>query len=65
MINNNIIATFNSEKEFKNAYPKTYYWSLKDDVFKVYWNNFCEYAKDHNINIRSVVFKEVNKMLKC
>lgn len=65
MINNNIIATFNSEKEFKNAYPKTFYYSLKDDIFKVYWNNFCEYANSNNITIRPVVFKEINKMLKC
>jgi len=65
MINNNLIATFNSEKEFKETYPKTFYWSLKDDVFKVYWKNFCDYSKNHNINIRSVVFKEVDKMLKC
>ena len=50
MINNNIIATFNSEKEFKETYPKTFYWSLKDDVFKVYWKNFCDYSKNHNIN---------------
>ena len=65
MINNNIIDTFNFEKEFKETYPKTFYWSLKDDVFKVYWKNFCDYSKNHNINIRSVVFKEVDKMLKC
>jgi len=65
MINNNIIATFNSKKEFKDAYPKTFYWSLKDDIFNVYWNSFCEYAKNHNINNRSIVFKEVDKMLKC
>ena len=63
-INNNIISVFNSEKELFKSYPKKYHWDL-NDIFNDYWDDFIDYANIHNLNIRSVVFDEVDKMRIC
>lgn len=60
-----IINEFNSEKELFDTYPKKFYWNLKDDVFIPYWDDFVQYFEEHNLIIRTVVHKEVNKMMKC
>ena len=59
---NNIINTFQSEKELFEMYPKKFHWDLKD-IFTDYWDEFLEFAKSRNLNIRPVVIKEVNKMM--
>lgn len=60
-----IINEFQTEKELFDAYPKKFYWNLKDDVFIPYWEEFLEFADNNNLTIRHVVHKEVNKMMKC
>ena len=62
--NNCIINIFNSEKELFNTYPKKYHWNL-NEIFNDYWDDFTDYANNHNLNIRQVVFDEVNKMRIC
>ena len=64
MNNNNIIATFNSEKDLLNAFPKKFYWNL-NDIFNDYWDNFLSFAHSRNLSIRPVVLDEVNKMRLC
>ena len=61
---NNIINTFQSEKELFEMYPKKFHWDLKD-IFTDYWDGFLEFAKSRNLNIRPVCIKEVNKMMIC
>ena len=61
---NNIIATFNSEKEMREVYPKGLHWFL-NEIFCDYWDSFVKYANEHNIKIRPIVFSEVNKMMIC
>lgn len=60
-----IVNEFYSEKELFDAYPKKFYWNLKDDVFTPYWDEFLNFADVNNLIIRTVVHKEVNKMMKC
>lgn len=62
--NNNIIKIFNSEKELYNFYPQKSHWYL-NYIFDDYWDDFCDYAEKHNLNIRPTVFEEVNKMRIC
>ena len=62
---NIVVDTFNTEKELFSKYPKKFYFSLKEDVFGYYWNDFLEYTQSNNKIIRPVVTKEVNKMLNC
>jgi hypothetical protein len=53
-----IINEFQTEKELFDAYPKKFYWNLKDDVFIPYWEEFLEFADNNNLTIRHVVHKE-------
>lgn len=62
---NIIIDEFKTEKELFDKYPKKFYFSLKEDVFNNYWDDFIEFMSEHNKEIRPVVIKEVNKMLNC
>lgn len=59
-----VLNIFNSEQELYENYPKKYHWYLKD-IFNDYWDSFLEFADKHNLTIRPVVKKEVNKMLMC
>jgi hypothetical protein len=61
---NNIIDTFNTEKEIYEKYPKTQRFEIKD-IFKQHWSSFLDYAKEQDLYIRPVVTKEVDKMLDC
>ena len=62
---NIVIDTFKTEKELFDKYPKKFYFSLKEDVFGIFWDDFIKYSEHINLNIRPVVIKEVNKMIKC
>lgn len=59
-----VLNVFNSEKELYETYPKKFHWYLKD-IFNDYWDSFLDFASEHNLTIRPVVKKEVNKMLIC
>ena len=59
-----IINVFKSEKELFEAYPKKYYWSLKD-IFSDYWDDFLEFADSKNLIIRDVVKRDVSRMIYC
>lgn len=63
-MNNTIINVFNNETDFRKIYPKKFYWFLQD-IFNDYWDDFVLFAKNKNLNIRQVVFDEVNKMRIC
>lgn len=59
-----ILNVFRNEKELFDAYPKKYYWSLKD-IFSDYWDSFLIFAKKRNLTIRPVVIRDVGRMIKC
>lgn len=59
-----IVNIFNNEKELFNAYPKRFYWSLKD-IFSDYWDDFLDFAKSKNLTIRDVVIRDVDRMINC
>ena len=59
-----IVNTFKSEKELFNAYPKDKYFKLKD-IFIKYWDSFLDFSNNHNLNIRPVVIRDVERMMIC
>jgi len=61
---NNIVGTFNTEKDIYFTFPKTRRFELKE-IFSEYWDDFLTYTNNHNIKIRDVVLNNVNKMLDC
>ena len=60
----NIINTFSTEADIYKVYPKKFHFDVRD-IFDDYWSLFLDYASKHNLEIRSVIKKEVDKMLKC
>lgn len=63
-MSNTIINVFDNETDLRKVYPKKFHFSLQD-IFNDYWDDFVLFAKDKNLNIRPVVFDEVNKMRIC
>lgn len=61
----NIIGEFKTEYEMRNTFVKTRDYNLKDDIFKIYWKDFLEYADNSNLTIRNVVLSEIDRLLKC
>lgn len=61
---NTIVNTFDTEKDLFNTYPKKAHWNL-NEIFNDHWDDFVNYANEHNLLIRPVVHKEVNKMRIC
>ena len=59
-----IINVFPTEKELFNTYPKKFYFSLQE-IFSDYWDNFLEFAKYRNLEIRDVVYRDVYRMINC
>lgn len=59
-----IIDCFKNENELLKKYPKKYYWDLKD-IFNDYWYEFLKFAEMKNLNIRKVVFRDVERMINC
>ena len=59
-----IVNTFKSEKELFNDYPKDKYFKLKD-IFVKYWDSFLDFSDNHNLNIRPVVIRDVERMMIC
>ena len=59
-----IINIFDTDKELFHSYPKKFYWNLKD-IFNDYWFDFLDFASSRNLNIRDVVFRDVNRMISC
>lgn len=60
----NIIKTYTNKYLMFKDFPKEQSYSIRD-IFINHWSNFCEYAKQHNLNIRDIVYFEVAKMMKC
>lgn len=60
----NVIKTYTSKYLMFKDYPKAKSFSIRD-IFIEHWNNFCVYADENNLNIRSIVYYEVSKMMKC
>lgn len=60
----NIIASFNTQEELLNAFPKTRDYKTKE-LFEKHWNDFLLYADEKNYLIRDVVCAEIEKMMKC
>lgn len=58
-----IINAFNSDKELFSTYPKQFYFQLKD-IFNDYWYDFLDFATSRNLTIRSVVLRDVKRMIK-
>ena len=52
-----IIDTFKTENDLKIKYSKTKHFKLKD-FFITYWDKFVKFAKDKNLYIRNVVFRD-------
>ena len=59
-----IINIFDTDKDLFHSYPKKFYWNLKD-IFNDYWFDFLDFASSRNLNIRDVVFRDVNRMISC
>ncbi len=59
-----IIDVFDSDKELFNKYPKTKYFKIKD-IFNEFWYNFLDYADKKELKIRSVVKRDVERMMIC
>jgi len=60
----NIVGTFSTEKDIYDSFNKTSRYNLKD-IFSDYWFDFLDFASSKNIKIRSIVHKEVDRMMKC
>lgn len=60
----NIVRVFTTQEDLLNQFPKTHDYQTKE-LFELHWDNFLTYANEKNLTIRSVVLKEVDKMLKC
>lgn len=60
----NIIGEFKNEFEMRKKFNKTQNYNLKE-IFQIYWNDFLSYASNNNLYIRSVVIKEINRLLSC
>lgn len=60
----NNIKTYKTKYLMFKYYPKTKSYSIRD-IFIEYWNDFCIYADNNNLNIRDIVHYEVTKMMKC
>jgi len=61
---NIVIATFKSEEDIYNTFPKKKRFEVKE-IFKDYWDVFLDYADNHNLKLRDVTLNNVNKMLVC
>lgn len=59
-----IINEFKTEKELFEIYPKRFHWYLKD-IFNDYWYDFLDFADKKNLTIRSVVKRDVSRMMLC
>ncbi len=59
-----IINVFDSEKDLFNLYPKNKYFKIQI-IFQDYWNLFLDWADKHNLKIRSVVKRDVERMMIC
>ena len=59
-----IVSEFKTEKELLSVYPKKEYFKLQD-IFAFYWDKFLFFAKDKNLFIRNVVYRDVGKMINC
>lgn len=59
-----IVNIFNSEKELFEIYPKTKFFKIQN-IFNDYWSDFLDYADKHNLSIRDVVKRGVNRMMIC
>ena len=59
-----IINIFNTENDLYKTYPKNTYWFLKD-IFNDYWYDFLDFANAKSLNIRDVVYRDVDRMIKC
>ena len=59
-----IINVFKNEDDLYKIYPKKFYFNLKD-IFNEYWYDFLDFAEYRNLTIRSVVHRDVNRMIQC
>ena len=59
-----IVATFKTEKELFETYPKVNFFKMKD-IFNDYWDSFLVFAEDRNLIIRDVVKRDVERMMIC
>lgn len=59
-----IVNVFNSEKELFDFYPKTKYFKIQD-IFNEYWYDFLSWSDNHNLIIRPVVKRDVERMMIC
>lgn len=60
----NIIGLFSTQNELLKSFPKTKNYQTKE-LFEEYWDDFSNYAEEKHYEIRPVVSKEIDKMLKC
>ena len=59
-----VINVFDTKNDLYKTYPKNTYWFLKD-IFNDYWYDFLDFANAKSLNIRDVVYRDVDRMIKC
>ena len=65
-INTNMLNNQKFAEYFSNSYDITPNNKIKlKDIFNDHWDDFILYANEHNLQIRDVVFAEVDRILSC
>lgn len=65
-INTNMLNNQKFAEYFSNSYDITPNSKIKlKDIFNDHWDDFILYANEHNLQIRDVVFAEVDRIISC